>query len=487
MNSKTLRPSLIFLLLLTACGGGGGDDLVPTVMKTDPAPQSKNVPTSAPVRATFSYPVDPVTINKDTFFISGGASIEGTITYQNDTAVFTPSTPWAESTTYNAILTTGVKDLDGIPLPSNFTWSFETAGPDTGPPTVVAVLPGEGATNVSRNTPIMVTFSEPIRVETVNAATFSVSGGVTGRYEYDPSTYTAKFIPVTLARSSEYQVTVTTGVEDLAGNPLAANKSWKFSTGLSTDPVPIPPPGTPPIPLPVPLLPTSPLVLFTDPCSGMDRIRTDLDEIWVKFKQPIPSAGIAGSFSLQKEDGSPIAGEFRYKEAEQRAFFFPKSRLDFGTWYIAGINGIQSPSDGSITQHHWRFKTESDPATMTGPDAAPPAVHCTYPPNGATVPAPRTLRVYFNEPIKPSTVGSATFLIERIGSEPDDRDDDHDDKPKGAPLWYEVDREAAILALRDDIRFDRGTGYKITMTTGITDLAGNSLASNHVWSFTTEP
>src|SRR3569832_1221332 len=161
-------PLFIFLLLLTACGGGGGGEAVPSVTKTDPAPQSKNVPTTAPVRATFSYPVDPVSVNGNTFIVNGGTSITGTVTYENDPAIFTPSAPWAESAAYTAVLTTGVKDLDGIPLPSNFNWSFETAGPDTTAPTVAGTTPAERATKKTRNTPIMVTFSEPGKPETVN-------------------------------------------------------------------------------------------------------------------------------------------------------------------------------------------------------------------------------------------------------------------------------------------------------------------------------
>lgn len=481
MNAKK-RLFLITLLFLTACGGGGGGgDLAPRVLKTDPAAQAKNVPTTASVRATFSYPVDPVSINENTFIISGGSSISGTVTYESDTAVFTPAAPWAESTTYNAVLTTGVKDLDGIPLPSNFTWSFETAGPDTAPPTVVATTPAEGATHVSRNTPIMVTFSEPVKPETVNAGTFFVSGAEPVRIEYDPSTYTAKFLPSEmLARSVEYQVTVTTGVQDLAGNALASNKIWKFSTGISTDPVPTTPPVTPPG---APPLSTSPLVLFTYPCSEMDRERTDLKEIWVKFKQAMPSANVAGPFTLQKEDGTVIAGAFTYKESEQRAFFIPKDRLDFETWYVAGLEGIRSPSDNSITQHRWRFKTEA--AQAAGPDITGPSVHCTYPPSGSTVPAPRTLRVYFNEEIDPETVHLGTFQVEPLALTFINDEDDHDDKPRRPPFWYEVDHEAAIFVLRDDIRFLPGATYKITMTTGITDLAGNHLASNDVWSFTT--
>lgn len=489
MAKMRLCPSLTFLLLLSACGGGGGGTLAPAVMKTDPAPQSKNVPTTAPIRATFSYPVDPASVNENTFVVNGGTSVSGTVTYENDTAIFTPSTPWAESTTYSAVLTTGIKDLDGIPLSATFSWSFETAGPDMTPPTVAGVIPAEGATNISRNTPILVSFSEPIQPESVNAATFFLSGGVQGSYEYDPATLTAKFIPsAMLARDQEYQVTLTAEIQDLAGNGLEA-KSWKFSTGASTDPVspppPVPPGTPPPAPPGTPPLLISPLVLFNYPCSSVDRARTDPAALWVKFNRPISASNLDGPFTLTREkDGSPVAGSSRYEASEQRAFFFPAGRLDYNTWYAAALGGIRSPSDGSVTQQQWRFKTEVNPNQINVPDLTPPSVACTYPPNGSTIPAPRALIVYFNEPIDPKTVTSNTFSIAPFHFSFISGDNRND---KGrTPLYsYQVDREAAVFGLRDDITFDPDVTYTVTMTRGITDPAGNHLASNYIWSFKT--
>jgi hypothetical protein len=494
ISKLSFRPFLI-VLLLTACGGGGGDNLGPSVMKTDPVPQAKNVPPLAPIRATFAYPVDPVTVTKDTFFISGGSAVEGTISYENDTATFTPLNPWAEGTTYNAVLTTGVRDLDGIPLSSNFSWSFQTAGPDHTPPIVTATIPVEQAKNVSRNAPIIIILSEPMKPETINAKTFFISGGGTGQYEYDASTDTATLIPGTLAANTEYQVTVTTGVQDLAGNPLASNKTWKFSTGaLTTQPPTSPPPTSPPPTTPppnhtppTPAAPSaSPLVLQTFPCGEMEGVRRDLNEIWIRFKQPIPSSNLSGPFTLQKEDGSFVTGETEYKEGERRIFFKP-DRLDFDTSYTATLNGIRSPSDNSTGLHRWRFKTESDPR-KSGPDGAKPIIQCTDPPNGSIVPAPRELQVFFNEAIAPDSINVETFIVEPLVAfyRPNRGRGGSDDKPRD-PIHFETNRDSAAFVLRDDIALRPGMTIKVTMTTGITDQAGNHLASEYIWSFKTAP
>ena len=60
-----------------------------------------------------------------------------------------------------------------------------------------------------------------------------------------------------------------------------------------------------------------------------------------------------------------------------------------------------------------------------------------------------------------------------------------DDKPRDPIFHFEVDRETAVFVLRDDIALLPGITLKVTMTTGITDLGGNHLASEYVWSFKT--
>lgn len=85
------------------------------------------------------------------------------------------------------------------------------------------------------------------------------------------------------------------------------------------------------------------------------------------------------------------------------------------------------------------------------------SVHCTYPPNGSTVPALRTLRVSFNEAIDRESVHLETFKVEPLALPfVNDDDDDHDDKPNRPLFCYEVDHEIAVFVLWSDIRFLSG-------------------------------
>jgi hypothetical protein len=101
--------------------------------------------------------------------------------------------------------------------------------PDTTPPTVSAIVPVYGATGALLNAPVTVTFSEPMRASTITGATFTLSNGATGTVTYSGTT--ATFTPtINLALSTTYTAFITTGVKDLAGNPMAHYFAWTFTT-----------------------------------------------------------------------------------------------------------------------------------------------------------------------------------------------------------------------------------------------------------------
>jgi len=76
------------------------------------------------------------------------------------------------------------------------------------------------------------TFSKALDPSTITNVTFTLMQGttpVTGTVTY--AGVTATFTPTAnLAASTVYTATITTGVKDLAGNALAANYSWSFTS-----------------------------------------------------------------------------------------------------------------------------------------------------------------------------------------------------------------------------------------------------------------
>jgi len=116
--------------------------------------------------------------------------------------------------------------------------------PDTTPPTITAVLPEDGATDVPASTTISATFSEAMNKTSTEAA-FSITPTLAGAFTWDGNTMT--FTPdAYLAFSTEYTVTIAATATDLAGNGLDGNENgtadgsptddynWSFSTGIDT-------------------------------------------------------------------------------------------------------------------------------------------------------------------------------------------------------------------------------------------------------------
>jgi hypothetical protein len=107
---------------------------------------------------------------------------------------------------------------------------------DTTAPTVSSTIPIDVATGVARNSSINAIFSEAMSAATITTGSFTVKQGTTavsGTVTYVGTT--ATFKPVSnLAPNTTYTVTITTGVTDLAGNALAADKAWSFNTGTTT-------------------------------------------------------------------------------------------------------------------------------------------------------------------------------------------------------------------------------------------------------------
>jgi hypothetical protein len=109
---------------------------------------------------------------------------------------------------------------------------------DTVAPTVTVTNPVHNAVGVAV---ITASFSEPMDAATITTTTLTLFGpgetAVAGTVTYTPSPPLAQFIPATaLAAETAYVATVTTGVMDAAGNALAANYTWNFSTAEASDP-----------------------------------------------------------------------------------------------------------------------------------------------------------------------------------------------------------------------------------------------------------
>jgi hypothetical protein len=239
---------IAFLLLISGAGCGDPDKAgnpgvtPPTVISVEPPNGSAGVCPNTIVTATFSKAMNPATINNTTFLLAGPGTtaVGGVVTYDapSKTATFTPSSTLAiPDILYTATITTGATDTFGNVLASDFVWTFTTGTTIclSGPPTVISVTPPNGANGICPNTVVVATFSEAMNPATINTTTFTLTAPgptpVAGAVTYDAPSHVATFTPTNpLTLSTLYTATITTGAQDLFGNPLASNFVWSFTT-----------------------------------------------------------------------------------------------------------------------------------------------------------------------------------------------------------------------------------------------------------------
>ena len=110
------------------------DTTPPTVASVSPPDHALDVAVNTPINVTFSEAMDPTTINGTTITLKNSntsAPVTGTVSYNSAThvATFTPTSALANGTGYTVTVTagtTGVKDISGNALASQFISTFTT-------------------------------------------------------------------------------------------------------------------------------------------------------------------------------------------------------------------------------------------------------------------------------------------------------------------------------------------------------------------------
>jgi N-acetylneuraminic acid mutarotase len=212
------------------------DRMSPEVQVTNPSDGATDVPWNIRLGVGFSENIDPASISSSTVYVRDAAfnvvSADIHISSGKDLLI-TPQSLLAPIKAYTGIVTTGVRDLAGNPITTEYSWSFTTADVERIPPEVTATIPENGATCVPVETEIRVSTSEQLLSDSVNDTTFYVKDALSNpvdatiRDVWDRATL-APTSP--LAASTSYTATMSTGVTDLNGNPFATNQTLTFTT-----------------------------------------------------------------------------------------------------------------------------------------------------------------------------------------------------------------------------------------------------------------
>jgi hypothetical protein len=211
----------------------------PTVTLTNPLDAATEVAINHNLVATFSEPMDMLTIDTTSFILSApnAVPVTGSVSLDTDSnsAIFVPNNDFNPSTVYTATITTAAMSAEGMPLSNDYIWSFTTAVmTDVVAPTVLETDPLNTAIDFPLNRNIVAKFSEAIAPASINNTSFTITDGVNlvaGKLSYAGTSIT--FNPTDdLAASTLYTAKLTTAITDLAtpANPLASDYVWSFTT-----------------------------------------------------------------------------------------------------------------------------------------------------------------------------------------------------------------------------------------------------------------
>jgi hypothetical protein len=396
---------------------------------------------------------------------------------------------------------------------------FDTVG-DVTPPTVTANAPAAGATGVPANAAVTATFSEALDPTTVSSATFELRDAagaiVPAVVSYVAATRTAVLTPMApLAQQSTYSATVRGGttdprIKDPAGNALAQDHTWSFTTAAPTaGPFAVFAPGE---------APAAPRSNDGTPIELGMKFRADVDGFVaaLRYYKPVGTTG-THTGNLWTANGTNLAQQVFANETPagwQEVALTPPVPITAGTTYVVsyfsasgdyvstagyftaevGNNLVRGLADGFDGPNGLFLYTPVSALPMQGfnasnywadvvfyaavPDVTPPTVTAQSPGPGATgVAMNATVTATFSEVLDPSTVTSATFELRFASGTP-------------VPASVVFDRGANTARLTPASPLAPLATFTATLRGGasaprIRDAAGNALAGDVSWSFTT--
>ena len=207
---------------------------------------------------------------------------------------------------------------------------------------------------------------------------------------------------------------------------------------------------------------TSPLsITATTPQNGSTNVSTS-SALTITFSEPVDPATLTTSTVLINP---LITGAITVNGTN--VMFDPITPFDPSTPYAVTLTtGVKGVAGNALTApFSWSFTTGTIPDTM------PPDVNATSPLNGATnVSTSSALMATFTEPVNPTTVTAATFMLKDGANN---------------PVGGNITTNGAIVTFAPSTPLNFSTTYTATLTTGIKDLSGNAMASFRTWSFTT--
>jgi hypothetical protein len=216
---------------------------------------------------------------------------------------------------------------------------------DLRPATVTGTDPANLDTGVSPHRPVSATFSKSMDPASLDGH-FTIAG-VSGSVTYTETTHTAVFTPAgPLAGNTLYTATLSTGVTDSYGVPLADPYSWSFTTGEQDTTAPS-------------IMTRSPLPAALDvPVSS---------PITVTFDEDLAPSSLDLAHFIPTSSYGTVPVTFNYNPATFTVTLTPTVSLLYNTLYTMTVTANTADYAGNDlgTDAVWTFTTIAEPPMQT--------------------------------------------------------------------------------------------------------------------------
>jgi uncharacterized protein YfaS (alpha-2-macroglobulin family) len=318
----------------------------PQLLSRQPEPGEEQ-PLAAPIVLAFDQPMDRAAVEAA---LSITPTVAGSFGWADERTVsFAPNQELERGIRYQVTVANTARNVEGTPLVEPALFDFSTVGYLA----VSQVVPAPSTQDVDTDTTVTVVFDRPVvpltsvdeQAGLPDPLTFTPP--VSGKGEWlNTSIYT--FHPEGgLLPATRYKARVAAGLTDTTGGVLAEDYAWEFTT-------------------------LRPAVLQFEPMMNFAYVGPS-GVISATFNQPMDHNSVQASFRLERGDGQPVAGTFRWSGAEtpnakETMVFVPDQPLPRGAKFTARLEkGAKAEVGdvGTVQDTFWRFSTVKDPGLVS--------------------------------------------------------------------------------------------------------------------------
>lgn len=439
---------------------------LPFVIKTKPLDAETDVALNSQIKIVFNKPMDYLSINSSSIMVMDevGSVIEGAISYDSSsyTATFSPRTMLSKNTLYNLFIPSYlVKDSEGNSLDKNVTFSFRTESKNEvtkiyenrKAPKTVKNYPDSNATDVPLDSYVIADFNLPLLSSRITDETIKLNDGardIDGKSIYSDKERQILFVPgKNLEYGKVYRVILNSSqIESVHGFKMAENYSWTFSTKKPRDEAP-------------------PEVISTSPLDGSYDV-SEQAKISASFSEEIDPTTLNKYTVILSDGNHDVDGKITYDKRTSKIVFFPLEKLKSGQKYTMMIaTGVKDTAGNPIQlTREWTFTTKK---TII---AEKPKIIKTYPKEGETeIKTDSKLFVYFNKVMNESNCNVFNIRLSQ------------DNKTLPISTTFVKNGNFVTIIPLENLQYS--SLYKLSLSSRITDLEGQSLDSDFMFSFTT--